>query len=325
MTSFEIIALIVSGVGVICFAVIFTILYNSYAASAISELAAGQRDVELIEETIYRNAKNEKKINRVYSKAKQVLSAVAICLLSVFLVFSIISKAQNGVVMIFGRGSIAVATGSMSEKHKDNSYLNGEGLDNQFNAYDVIMLEKVKNASDIKKYDVISYVNDEGINVIHRVIEIEYTSSGVKFVTRGDANNATDKYKPAFEDVVGRYTGQRVPMLGLFALFLQSYSGIVTIAAIIYCLIMIDRIGDKINRAELSRVETLATSIEFTHEVVISDGEVDTSFIETVRYKDFLYVFDEHGFVEKKQITDTQPAKKSEDKKENDGLGKISK
>ncbi|MBO7304654.1 MAG: signal peptidase I [Clostridia bacterium] len=301
MTSFEIIALIVSGIGVICFAVIFTILYNSYATSAIGEVEAGQRDVELIEETIYRNAKNEKKLHRVYSKTKQVLSIIAICLLSLFLVFSVISKIQNGVVMIFDRGVIAVATGSMSEQHKDNTYLKSEKLDNQFNAYDVIMLERVKDAADVKKYDVISYVNDKGINVIHRVIDFEYTANGVRYVTRGDANNATDTYKPTFGDVVGRYTGERIALVGLFALFLQSYSGIVTIAAIIYCLIMIDRVGDRINRAENARIEILSSSIEFTRECVIEDGEVESSFVETVRYKDFLYVFDENGFVEKRE------------------------
>ena len=324
MTSFEIIALIVSGVGVICFAVIFTILYNSYATSAISELEAGQRDVDLIEETIYRNAKNEQKIHRVYSKTKQVLSIVAVCLLSVFLIFSVISKIQNGVVMMFDRGAIAVATGSMSEKHKDNAYLKTEKLNNQFNAYDIIMLEKVRNAADVKKYDVISYVNDEGINVIHRVIDIEYTANGVRFVTRGDANNATDTYKPTFDDVVGRYTGERVGYLGLFALFLQSYSGIVTIAAIIYCLIMIDRVGDRINRAELKRLDLLSSSIEFKRESVIEDGEVDSSFVETVRYKDFLYVFDENGFVEKREIAQPAPApeKKDEEGGKEDGSQK---
>lgn len=308
MTSFEIIALVVSGIGVICFAVIFTILYSSYATAAVSELKAGQRDAELIEDTIYKNASNAKRINRVYAKAKQVLSIVIICIMSVFLVLSVISKFQNGVVMFFDRGAIAIATGSMSEKHKDNSYLKDPKLNNQFNAYDVIILEKVKRAEDIKKYDVISYVNDKGINVIHRVINIEYTADGVVFTTRGDANNATDTYKPTFDDVVGRYTGERIPLVGLFALFLQSYSGIVTIAAIIYCLIMIDRIGDKINRAECERIDLLSSSIEFGRELVIEEGEVDASFIETVRYKDHLYVFDQNGFVEKRHIEEPSAA-----------------
>ncbi|MBR5139601.1 MAG: signal peptidase I [Clostridia bacterium] len=321
MTSFEIIALVVSGIGVICFAVIFTILYSSYASSAISELKSGQRDAELIEDTIYRNASNEKRINRVYAKVKQVLSIFLITVMSIFLVLSVISKLQNGVVMFFDRGAIAIATGSMSEKHKDNSYLKDPKLNNQFDAYDIIILEKVKRAEDIKKYDVISFVNDEGINVIHRVINIEHTARGVVFTTRGDSNNATDTYKPTFDDVVGRYTGERIPLVGLFALFLQSYSGMVTIAAIIYCLIMIDRIGDKINRHEVERIEMLSSSIEFKREVAIEEGEVATSFVESVRYKDHIYVFDENGFVEKRQLPKTDPAPSESDSAESTKKG----
>ena len=304
MTSLEIIALIVTGVGVVCFAVIFTILYRSYAASSVAEIESGQRDVDLIEETILQNVKNSKKSKRVYDRVKRVLSFVAIVFLLFFLVFSIISKIQNGVIMIMDRGVIAVATGSMSEKHQDNTYL--VGLDNQFMAYDMIVLEDVEKSYELNKYDVISYVNDEGVNIIHRIIDIEYTSSGPRYVTRGDANNAEDTYRPSFEDVVGRYTGTRIPYLGLFAMFLQSYSGIVTIAAIIYCLLMIERVGEKINRSENARLDFLAASIDFKTEKVISDGELESSFLEKVRYKNYIYTFDENGFVDKFEVSDEE-------------------
>ena len=57
MNSMEIIALVVSAVGVVSFAAIFTLLYRSYANSVITEVDNGQNDVELIEETIYENFK----------------------------------------------------------------------------------------------------------------------------------------------------------------------------------------------------------------------------------------------------------------------------
>lgn len=302
MTSLEIIALIVTGVGVACFAVIFTILYRSYAAASVAEIESGQRDVDLIEQTILQNVKNSKKSKKTFDRVKRVLSFVTVAFLIFFLVFSIISKVQNGVIMVFDRGVIAVATGSMSEKHKDNTDLGG--LDNQFMAYDMIVLEDVKAAHEIKKYDVISFVNDEGVNIIHRIIDIEYTASGARYVTRGDANNAADKYKPTFDDVVGRYTGTRIPYLGLFAMFLQSYSGMVTIAAIVYCLLMIDRVGEKITNSENARLELLSQSIDFKRESIINDGELESSFLEKVRYKNYIYTFDENGFVDKSEITD---------------------
>ena len=300
MQSFEIIALVVSAVGVACFAVIFTILYRSYAATSVAEIEGGQRDVELIERVILENLKNTKKRHRIIRRVKQVLSIAVIAILVPFLILAIISKAQNGVVMIFDKGIIGVASGSMSEKHKDNTYLSN--YDNQFDTYDLIVIEKVKSAESLKKYDVIVYTNGDGVNIIHRIIGIEYTDSGVKYVTRGDSNNQTDKYKPAFDEVIGRYTGQKVSLVGIFVMFLQSYSGIVTAAAVIYCLLMIERIGDKINRKENERLEFLSQNIDFEDECNLEDGELESSFVERVRYKNCVYTFNERGLVSKTEL-----------------------
>lgn len=300
MQSFEIIALVVSAVGVACFAVIFTILYRSYAATSIAEIDSGQRDVELIERVILENLKNTKKRHRVIRRIKQTLSFAVIAILVPFLILAIISKAQNGVVMIFDRGIIGVASGSMSEKHKDNTYLSD--YDNQFDTYDLIVIEKVKSAESLKKYDVIVYTNGEGVNIIHRIIGIEYTDSGVRYVTRGDSNNQTDKYKPAFDDVIGRYTGDKVSLVGIFIMFLQSYSGIVTAAAVIYCLLMIERVGDKINKKENERLEFLSGNIDFEDECNLEDGELESSFVERVRYKNYVYTFSERGLISKTEL-----------------------
>ena len=75
--------------------------------------------------------------------------------------------------MIGNKTIMVVASGSMSKKNDANAYLNSNNLNNQFQTYDIIVLEKVENASDLNKYDVIAYRNDQGINVIHRIIEIE--------------------------------------------------------------------------------------------------------------------------------------------------------
>ena len=296
MSSYEIISLIVSAVGVVSFAVIFTILYNNYAASTVGEFDSGKRDVELIEETIYQNIKEGKPHRRAFDRVKQIVSISFIVILIPFLILAVVSKFQNGVVMMFDRGVIAVASGSMSEKHKDNKYL--ANLDNQIPTYDLIFLEKVHSPNELKKYDVIAFVNDEGTNIIHRIIKIENTASGPVYTTRGDSNNADDTYKPSFDDVLGRYVNKSIPMVGLFAMFIQSYAGIVTIAAVIYCLIMIEYVGERIFRAQQKRLEMLADQIDFKRETVI-DSKLKTTFVETVHYKEYIYIFDESGFVSK--------------------------
>ena len=302
MESFEIIALLVTGVGVVSFATIFTILYLSYANSSVAEYTAGQRDVELIEETIYNNINNTKRHRRLIRRIKQISFYVAIAILIPFLILSLYTKIAVGVAMIGGQGVIVVASGSMSEKNPQNPNLSAIApYDNQFDTYDLIVLKQVDKPSDIKKYDVVAYVNDEGVNIIHRVVGTEGYGENLRYVTCGDANNANDKYKPGFDDIIGKYTGGRVPIIGVFVMFLQSYSGIITLAAVIYCLVMIEYVGDKIYKAQGKRLEVLGNHIDFVKETTF-DKSLQTKFTETVRFKNFEYTFNDEGFVSKTPI-----------------------
>ena len=305
MNSFELIALIVTAVGVASFSAIFTILYRTYARSAVAEYESGKCDVELIDETIISNIKNAKTYRRVFRRVKQIVFWSLLILLIPFMLISVYSKIADGVAMINGHGVIAVASGSMSEKNDANPYL--ANIDNQFNTYDVIVISKVESINDIQLYDVIAYVNDEGVNIIHRIVGFQQTASGLRFVTRGDSNNADDTYKPSVNDVLGEYTGKRIPYVGVFLMFLQSYSGIITLAAVIYCLIMIESIGSRIYDAREDRLQFLQQTIDFKTDTV-QDGKLGSSFVETVYFKDYAYTFDENGFVSKRLISETSDA-----------------
>ena len=305
MDIFEILALLVTTVGVVSFAALITILYLSYANSTVAEYEAGKKDIELIEETICENINSTKSLRRLWKKIKQAAFYVAMAILIPFLVFSVFAKLSTGVLMIGGRGVIAVASGSMSEKNSANPNINKiAACDNQFDTYDIIVLEKIDSPADIGMLDVVAYTNDKGVNIIHRIVDKEYSGGHIRYVTCGDANNANDTYKPTAEDIIGRYTGERVPLIGVFALFLQSYSGIITVMAVIYCLVMIEFINDKILKAQKLRYLTLSGSIDFVEETV-HDATLGTRFVETVRFKGYEYVFDESGFVSKSKIDET--------------------
>ncbi len=305
MESFEIIALLVTGVGVVSFATIFTVLYLSYANSSVAEYRAGQRDVELIEETIYNNIKSSKRHRTLIRRIKQISFYVAIAILIPFLILSLYTKISVGVAMIGGRGVIVVASGSMSEKNSQNPNLSAiTPYDNQFQTYDLIVLEKVDKPSELKMYDVIAFENEEGVNIIHRIVGTEGYGDSLKYVTCGDANNANDRYKPSFDDIIGRYTGERIPVIGVFVMFLQSYSGIITLAAIIYCLVMIEYVGDKMYKAQGARLAVLGDHIDFVKETTF-DETLRARFTETVRFKDYEYTFNEDGFVSKVPISNS--------------------
>lgn len=310
MDSFEIIALCVTGVGVLSFAVIFTILYLSYAHSSVAELQAGKRDIELIEETIYNNINNERAFRQTWRRVKQIAFYVFIALLIPFFLLSVVTKISTGVAMIGGKGMIVVASGSMSEKNPANTYL--ATRNNQVDTYDLIFVERVEDPSQLALYDVIAFVNDKGTNIIHRIVGIESTATGIRYVTRGDSNNADDTYHPSFEDVIGEYTDERVPLVGVFVMFLQSYSGIITLAAVIYCLIMIEYVSDRIFKAQNARMEILSKSIDFESERHI-DEKMHSKFVETVRFKDYVYTFDETGFISKKHLSEIESESDSTD------------
>ena len=302
----EFIAPIVTGIGVLSFSIILTILYRSYAYSVVAEYESGKMDVELIEQTIIANIRNKKLYHRVWRRVKQVFVVILLVILIAFLSFSVYGKITNGVAMVGGKGMIAVASGSMSIKNEANPYL--ENINNQFDTYDMISLKKVESDKDLSLYDVIAYVNDKGVNVIHRIVGVEITPTGPRYITRGDSNNADDAYKPSVDDVIGEYTGTKIPYVGAFVIFLQSFSGILTVAAVIYCLIMIEGVGNKIYCAQEKRLEFLQESIDFKTDTV-KDDSIGSSFVETVYFKNYAYTFNEEGLVSKELISEQETTK----------------
>jgi len=310
MTSVEIIALVVTFIGVASFAAVFTILYQSYSTSTIQEIKSGKRDIELIDEIIYEKQENVKKRRKTSKIIKTVLFYVLLIIIIPIFIFSLINKIQGSTTMIGNKTVMVVASGSMSEKNEANDYLVTNDLNNQFQTYDIIVLDKVQNASDLKVYDVIAFKNDKGINVIHRIISMQYEGDTLTFTTRGDANNASDKYHPTYEDIIGKYSGKRIKTLGIFIVFFQSYPGIITIISLIYCLVMVDRINSKVAKVQDARVLHLSFIID-----QISDDNTQALkavYKETIYYKGFAYHFDDKGFIEKTEIEDESVLKKTD-------------
>lgn len=312
MNFYDVIAAVTTSLGVITFATIFTILYSNYADASVRELQTGKRDIELIDEYLYSEQKAVKRRRRIQGVLKSVaFYGMLVLLIPVFL-FSLISNLQNGVPMLGNHALMVVASGSMSEKNPANAYLSDPvlmeeyDLDNQFDAYSVILLERVEER-ELKPYDVIAFRDKSGKNVIHRIVKLHADGS---LETRGDSNNASDPFRPRGENVLGRYTGVSVPVVGSFVMFFQSIGGIVTLLALLYCLVMLDRFNARIVRVEKERLGRLLRSIDpdLTHRGDAFRAE----FRETLYYKGYAYSFDENGFVGKDEIRDASYLEKSD-------------
>lgn len=287
----EIIALVVTIISLLCFCIVFTILFSHYCKASSEEVLSGKKDIELLDSEFLEKKKKESKTRKI---VKKVVSYVVLSVLVVFLGLSIYSKANND-VMLFGNSALlTVASGSMSYKNEENTYLDFNNLDDQFQTYDVIQIEKVKE-EDLKLYDVIAFKNNENKIIIHRIIKIESDVLGVKYTTRGDANNLSDEFNPRFENIVGRYTGNRVPIVGIFVLFLQSYSGMVTVVALLYCIYMFDKNYSKLKKNCDDRLNLLLDIIKDPLNV----KEFKTTYVQYIYYQGNIYEFQDGVFKKK--------------------------
>ena len=95
----------------------------------------------------------------------------------------------------------------------------------------------------------------------------------------------------------------------MFVIFMQSSIGMITMVALIYCLIMIDRLTSKILNAQQERLNHLSKAIDFEHETEL--GTMKASYSETIYYKGFSYKFNDESFVDKEEIIDEELLKKS--------------
>lgn len=299
MQLLSIIPTVVTFIGVVSFAVLFTILYRAYTKSQIEEITSGKRDIEIIDEVIHNRQESVIKRKKRVKIIKLVAYYTAAVIIVPLFVFSLYSKIVNNVLMIGGKTYMVVATPSMSEVNEINKYIVQYNLTDQFGQYSIINLEKVESPTEINKYDIICFKNNKDVNIIHRIRDIRIVNGEVRYITRGDANNSDDVYQPRFEDIVGIYTGNKVDGIGIFIIFLQSGSGIITLFALIYCIIMIDQYAEKIEKIQKERALKLAKVIDYSEEK--ESKALTAKYHETIYYKGDAYLFDENGFIEKKE------------------------
>ena len=231
MSKVEIISLIVSIIALVSLCAVFTIFLINFCKRSISDIKLGRQDEDIIISEIERRKKEQSKNSKTRKVFKKIGSISFIAFVVISLSYAIFAKITER-QMVFNSKSLAVASGSMSYKNEVNTYL--DDIDNQIQTFDLIWVDKVESQEDLQKYDVIAYRNESNTIIIHRIINI-IEKDGIKyFYTRGDANNMTDTFVSTFNDVVGIYNNKRIPLVGMFILFLNSYVGIATFIGVVY-------------------------------------------------------------------------------------------
>ena len=113
-------------------------------------------------------------------------------IVAIILIFSLTLQKiifKDDVPSILGYKILQVMFGSMS---------------GEFETEDTIIIRQIKNESEIKIGDIITFKVDENTLVTHRVVEIVKNENDAEYVTKGDANNSVDTQKVKFKDIEGK-------------------------------------------------------------------------------------------------------------------------
>ena len=284
---FPIVLLITVGVG-------FCFIYSWFVSGTISDIKFGKADIELIDEAIYQNLSSVKKRKKISKTINSIVFYGLLICIAPYFIFAIVNKVQGNLTLFGDKGVLVVGSGSMSKKNPVNDYLIENNLNNQFNKYDIIIIESIDSDDDLKLYDVVTFVNPKGINIIHRIIKIETDKDGnVIYTTRGDANDVNDA-PLTIANIKGKYTNQRIQYVGAIILFFQSTLGIVTLIILAVCLVVNDKQMAKINKVKNERLN----KFQMIHFNV--DKKASIKYQGEIYYSKLIYIFNEKGFVEKK-------------------------
>lgn len=185
------------------------------------------------------------------STAKKVLRIVGNVLIWIFIIFAALTtvlafaaqSSSDGIPAIGGKAILTVQTDSMSrEAEESGKFTLQEGWERGFNAGDIIIGKKLSTdeQKSLKVGDIITFKAElagtddgtgrkvEGFNS-HRIIEVQGSGDSVVYVTRGDNNAGEDTEPIAWNYVICKYTGTRLPGLGKVLDFLQTSTGFLVV------------------------------------------------------------------------------------------------
>jgi len=298
-------------VAFILFALItFIILIMLFAKNSMNEINAGKRDIELIDKLIKEKDNGRRKRKNIIKIIKNVFFYAFIAFMVPFIIYIIFLRISGKVPAIGDNHYMVVGSGSMSFKNEVNDYLfenDNYKLDYQFQTGDIIVLTKVKDVSELEQYDVIGYYDRlKKENIIHRIVDIIEEDGVIKFVTRGDANNDYDTYKPVKEDLIGVYQGKNISGIGNIVIFMQTLYGIVTIIAVIVLFFAFDYYYNNYLKTISERKKRISETMDF------NDLSIDVDKKLYLYYLGYVYVVINNHPIEKEKISDSKLDRRSQ-------------
>lgn len=150
-------------------------------------------------------------MKKVWKITSNVITVLLFVLIIMVAIVVISSRAAGGEPQIMGYQLKSVLSGSMEPTFQTGS---------------IIAVKPVEDAaSTVKENDVITYVQEDGSLVTHRVIDVINNGEQTMFHTKGDNNEDADTQPVLADNVQAVYTGYTIPYVGYFIDFAQSSKG----------------------------------------------------------------------------------------------------
>ncbi len=234
----------------------FTLLIAMLMGKTEKLIACGGEDEAIVKEYTKVQKKGKKKDGKIFYVGNILLSLV---FLAVFAFATFINLQENSCSKKIPTPRVVQST-SMANKNVKNNYLTENGLNDQLYMYDVVFTYKLPDEMDLQLYDIVVY-EDNGRLIIHRIIQIEEPNEAHPdcryFRLQGDAVDRPDVFPVTYQQMRGIYTGQRIPFLGSFIMFLQSIAGWLCTALLFFALLFSPLLDKRLENLRKKRYEYL--------------------------------------------------------------------
>ena len=142
-----------------------------------------------------------------------VLSWVVLVFALIMTIFAFSVDKSSGISNLFGFIPLTVESDSMAPT---------------FVQSDLIIDREIDDIAVLKEGDVITFwtiINGNKVINTHRITEVHLVNGNISFTTKGDNNSIKDSLDVYPSDIVGKWTGVKIPALGGIIGFLRTQLG----------------------------------------------------------------------------------------------------
>lgn len=196
----------------------------------------------------------------LWNLVDRIVSVILLAAVGAFFAFSVYmratqDKSPNGVPSLK-----IVRTSSMAKANPENKYLEENNITNRLQVFDIIVTRHLPDEYELELYDIVMYEVDDQL-IIHRIVGIEEPNEQHPncryFVLQGDALSRPDRIPVYYSQMRGIYTGERIPFVGSFILFMQSPAGYLCILLILIAMVSAPLVDRKIQKEKERRLASM--------------------------------------------------------------------